>query len=180
MSANSGDIVEAGRRWPRRRIVGPVAVVAVLAALLVSGCTRRSDERLKSSAAAPLIVCGTPLETTAGGAVLSDASMSSFTTTIRGQSANGIFLETAKGCTAGASITVVPATAAKQAKVAHTSDGRLAAVVLTRFAARRVTECCEHRRRSPVDHMSMASRTVTMSPTVSRSALRTDVFTGTT
>jgi hypothetical protein len=106
--------------------VGVAAVVVVM----LSGCTPHPDTDRNSSAAPPLIVCGTTLETTPAGAVLRDASMSAGTITIREQSANGIFLQTSKGCAAGASITVVPRTAAKQAKVAHTSDGRIAAVVL--------------------------------------------------
>jgi hypothetical protein len=62
--------------------------------------------------------------------------MNSGSVTIHLQNHNGIYLLTSPGCSTGASIVVMPSTAASVAKAAHARDGRLAAVVLATHQAR--------------------------------------------
>jgi hypothetical protein len=96
-----------------------------MASLLVTGC---SSQAPGSSAAPPLVVCGTTLWSGPSGAVTADATASRVLIT-NASSGGEIFLRFTNECQDGVVLIVAPS----QGKIitgAHSSDGRLAAAAI--------------------------------------------------
>ena len=98
------------------------AAMAISSALALSGCMS------VTTAAPPLVVCGTTLSRSAAGPVLLDVSHGE---RVSSRTIGGLlFLKVSDDCDHGATVRWTPATAATRMFAARTADGRLAAVIL--------------------------------------------------
>lgn len=103
------------------------ALLAALPVTTIAWCGRA--QKLHSSAAPPTVVCGTTLNDTPAGAVVTDATRQH--ATITAPSVRGLlFIRVSTDCTHGARVTWNPAAAAALVEDARTTDGLDAAVVL--------------------------------------------------
>jgi hypothetical protein len=82
-----------------------------------------------SSAAPPTVVCKQTISDSAAGAVVTDATRPG-TVTVTDWTVGGVILRVSKGCRAGATVRILPASAMRVGAEAHAKDGGLAAIVL--------------------------------------------------
>lgn len=114
-----------------KRRVRHSATASLVALLTCGSCAAHPAG---STAAPPVVVCGTTLSRSAAGPVIPQASVG--TVTIRTASVGGlIFLRLNSGCERGANYTIEPESAASLTATATAHDHKAAAVVLAPHAA---------------------------------------------
>lgn len=83
-----------------------------------------------SSAAPPLVVCGTVVSTSAAGPVVYDIAQGKYPTVTELTVGGYVYVQVSDTCTEGADVNIVPSSAFTVVRVVKASDGRDELVVL--------------------------------------------------
>ena len=140
MAEDIVDVIRSQRQGQFRPalLTAAVVVIIVLAACLFqfvrSQLQTAGPDGPRSSAAPPLVVCGTTMSTAEAGPNLFDLNSALDRASISESVDSLYYLQFVDGCDIGATFSINPVPAARIIKTAHTTDGKTKAISLQPLA----------------------------------------------